>query len=45
LAAFLFLRAIHYLHLRGVGSSKQRDTPKGPFGNSTGTSAVAWIGA
>src|SRR5215210_4934126 len=37
LAAFLF-RAMHYLHLlRGVGLSKQRDTPKGPFGNSAGT--------
>src|SRR5215212_7408406 len=34
LAALLLLRAIHYLHLRGVGLSKQRDTPKGPFGNS-----------
>src|ERR671921_818965 len=38
LAAFL-LRAIHYLHLHGVVCSKQRDTPKGPFGNSSGMSA------
>src|SRR5688500_18777373 len=36
LAALLLLRAIHYLHLRGVGFSKQRDTPKSPFGNSPG---------
>jgi hypothetical protein len=41
LAALLFLRAIHYLHLRGVGFSKQRDTPKSPFGNSPGTTAIA----
>src|SRR5688572_22902958 len=41
LAAFFFLRAMHYLHLRGVGFSKQRDTPKGPFGNSPGTAAIA----
>src|ERR687889_1270088 len=41
LAAFLFLRAIHYLHLRGVDFSKQRDTPKSPFGNSTWITAIA----
>src|SRR5688500_18362454 len=41
LAALLFLRAIHYLHLREVGFSKQRDTPKSPFGNSPGTTARA----
>jgi hypothetical protein len=40
-AAFLLLRAIHYLHLRGVGFSKQRDTPKGAFGNSPETIAIA----
>src|SRR5918999_1937482 len=44
LAAFLLLRAIHYLHLRGVGFSKQRDTPKGAFGNSPGTIAIALWG-
>src|SRR5829696_10043679 len=41
LVALLFLRAIRYLHLRGVGFSKQRDTLKGPFGNSTGITAIA----
>src|SRR5829696_4900908 len=41
LAALLFLRAIHYLHLRGVGLSEQRDTPKSPFGNSTWITAIA----
>src|SRR5918997_5895695 len=41
LAALRFLRAIHYLHLRGVGFSKQRDTPIGPFGNRPGISVVA----
>src|SRR5919107_503230 len=41
LAAFLFLRAIHYLHLRGVGFSKQRDTPISPFGNSTWETVIA----
>src|SRR5215212_4455557 len=38
LATLLFLRAIRYLHLRGVVFSKQRDTPKSPFGNSAGAS-------
>src|SRR5215217_2470411 len=41
LAALLLLRAIHYLHLRGVGFSKQRDTPNNPIGNSPGTTAIA----
>jgi hypothetical protein len=41
LAALLFLRAIHYLHLRGVGFSKQRDTPKSPFENSPEAAALA----
>src|SRR5215211_852005 len=41
LAALLLLRAIHYLHLREVGFSKQRDTRKSPFGNSKGIAAMA----
>src|SRR5215203_3498038 len=45
LAALRFLRAIHYLHLRGVGFSKQRDTPKGPFGNRPGIRVVASLEA
>ena len=33
LAALHLLARHHYLHFRGVGFSKHRDTPKGPFGN------------
>src|SRR5919107_5404568 len=40
LAALRFLRAIHYLHLRKVGCSKQRDTRKCSLGNSPGTTAI-----
>src|SRR5215203_983618 len=40
-APVLFLRAIHYLHILGVGCSKQRDTTKSPFGHSTKTTVIA----